>query len=117
MSIIWKGVFPAVTTKFTDNDELDFEAFDKSIEAQLEAGVKGIIIGGSLGEASGLTDSEKIELLKRTVQTVNKRAYVVLNIAEQTTKAALSCAENALKYGVDGLMMLPPMRYKADDAE
>ena len=117
MSIIWKGVFPAVTTKFNDNDEIDFEAFDKNIEAQLEAGVKGIIIGGSLGEASVLTDIEKIELLKHTVKTVNKRAYVILNIAEQTTKAALACAANAEKYGADGLMMLPPMRYKADEAE
>jgi dihydrodipicolinate synthase/N-acetylneuraminate lyase len=117
MSIIWKGVFPAVTTKFNDHDEMDFEAFDKSIEAQIEAGVKGIIIGGSLGEASVLTDHEKIELLKQTVKTVDKRVYVILNIAEQTTKAALQCAENALKYGADGLMMLPPMRYKADDAE
>jgi len=70
-----------------------------------------------LGEASVLTDHEKIELLKQTVKTVDKRAYVILNIAEQTTKAALQCAENALKYGADGLMMLPPMRYKADDAE
>ncbi|MDB5008570.1 MAG: dapAL [Mucilaginibacter sp.] len=117
MNIIWKGVFPAVTTKFNDKDELDFEAFDKNIEAQLEAGTKGIIIGGSLGEASVLTDHEKIELLKQTVKTVNKRAYVILNIAEQTTKAALLCAENALKYGADGLMLLPPLRYKADEVE
>jgi 4-hydroxy-tetrahydrodipicolinate synthase len=117
MSVIWKGVFPAVTTKFNDKDELDFGAFDKNIEAQIEAGVKGIIIGGSLGEASVLTDHEKIELLKHTVKTVNKRVYVILNIAEQTTKAALLCAENALKYGADSLMMLPPLRYKADEAE
>ena len=115
--MIWKGVFPAVTTKFTDKDELDFEAFDKNIEAQLEAGVSGIILGGTLGEASALTDAEKIELLKHTVKIVDKRAYVVLNIAEQTTRAALAVAENALKHGADGLMMLPPMRYKADDAE
>jgi dihydrodipicolinate synthase/N-acetylneuraminate lyase len=117
MSIVWKGVFPAVTTKFTENDELDFEAFDKNIEAQLEAGVNGIVIGGSLGEASVLTDSEKIALLEHTVKVVAKRAYVVLNIAEQTTKAALQCAKNAEKYGADGLMMLPPLRYKADDEE
>src|ERR1700759_2229140 len=117
MSVIWKGVFPAVTTKFTADDELDFKGFDKNIEAQLEAGVKGIIIGGSLGEASVLTEHEKIELLKHTVKTVDGRAYVVLNIAEQTTRAALQCAENAARYGADGLMMLPPMRYKADDNE
>jgi dihydrodipicolinate synthase/N-acetylneuraminate lyase len=117
MSIVWKGVFPAVTTKFTENDELDFDAFDKNIEAQIEAGVNGIVIGGSLGEASVLTDSEKIALLEHTVKVVAKRAYVVLNIAEQTTKAALLCAKNAEKYGADALMMLPPLRYKADDEE
>jgi dihydrodipicolinate synthase/N-acetylneuraminate lyase len=115
--MIWKGVFPAVTTKFTDDDKLDLDAFDTNIEAQIEAGVKGIIIGGSLGEASVLTDSEKIDLLKHSVEAVDKRAYVVLNIAEQTTRSALQCAENAVKYGADGLMMLPPMRYKADEAE
>lgn len=114
MSINWKGVFPAVTTKFTENDEFDFDAFDKNIEAQLEAGASGFIIGGSLGEASVLSDSEKIELLKHTVHVVAKRAYVILNIAEQTTKGALACAANAAKYGADGLMMLPPLRYLAD---
>ncbi|GGH13764.1 dihydrodipicolinate synthase family protein [Mucilaginibacter phyllosphaerae] len=117
MSINWNGVFPAVTTKFTENDEFDFDAFDKNIEAQLEAGASGIIIGGSLGEASVLSDSEKIALLQHTVEVVAKRAYVILNIAEQTTKAALLCAENALKYGADGLMMLPPLRYLADVEE
>ena len=117
MSVIWKGVFPAVTTKFTENDAFDFDAFDKNIEAQIEAGASGIIIGGSLGEASVLTDEEKIELLKHTVQVVAKRAYVVLNIAEQTTKAALLCAANAAKYGADALMMLPPLRYLADEQE
>lgn len=117
MSVIWKGVFPAVTTKFNDQDEIDYPAFDKNIEAQLEAGVKGIVIGGTLGEASVLTDNEKLELLKHTVNVVNKRAFVILNIAEQTTKAAILCAKNAENYGADGLMMLPPMRYKADDTE
>ena len=117
MSIIWKGVFPAVTTKFNADDSIDFEAFDRNIEAQIEAGAKGIILGGSLGEASVLTDDEKINLLKHTVKLVDKRVYVILNIAEQTTKAALLCAENAEKHGADGLMMLPPLRYKADEHE
>ena len=115
--MIWKGVFPAVTTKFNHKDELDLEAFDKNIEAQIEAGVKGIIIGGSLGEASVLTGEEKIELLKHTVKIADKRVYVLFNIAEQTTKAALLAAENAHKYGADGLMMLPPLRYLADENE
>jgi len=117
MKFKWKGVFPAVTTKFTDNDELDFAAFDHNINAQLEAGVDGLILGGSLGEASVLSDDEKFALLKHTVDFVDGKVPVLLNIAEQTTKAAVTCAQRALDNGASGLMMLPPMRYKADDDE
>ena len=117
MKFEWKGVFPAVTTKFTDNDELDFEAFDHNINAQLEAGVDGLILGGSLGEASVLSDDEKFALLAHTVEFVKGKVPVILNIAEQTTKAAVAYAQKALDKGADGLMLLPPMRYKADDGE
>lgn len=117
MKFEWKGVFPAVTTKFTDNDELDLEAFDRNTDAQYEAGVNGFILGGSLGEASVLTDDEKFSLLKHTVDYVEGKVPVLLNIAEQTTKAAINCAQKALDNGASGLMMLPPMRYKADDNE
>jgi len=117
MNITWKGVFPAVTTKFTDNDELDFNAFDHNLTAQLEAGVDGFILGGSLGEASVLTDDEKFALLKHTVEFVDGKVPVLLNIAEQTTKAAVACAKKAQDFGASGLMLLPPMRYKSDDDE
>jgi 4-hydroxy-tetrahydrodipicolinate synthase len=60
----WKGVFPALITPFTANDELDLFMFEKNLEAQVSAGVHGVIIGGSLGEASTLTTSEKEMLVK-----------------------------------------------------
>src|SRR3569833_2553762 len=110
MKFEWKGVFPAVTTKFTDNDELDFAAFDHNINAQLEAGVDGLILGGSLGEASVLSDEEKFALLKHTVEFVDGKVPVLLNISEHTTKAAVVCAKLALEYGASGLMLLPPGR-------
>ena len=49
---MWKGVFPALTTKFKANDSLDFNLFEKNLNAQLNAGVDGVILGGSLGEAA-----------------------------------------------------------------
>jgi 4-hydroxy-tetrahydrodipicolinate synthase len=113
----WKGVLPAVTTKFTDNDELDFDAFDINLNAQLEAGVDGFILGGSLGEASVLSDDEKFALLAHTVEFVNGKVPVILNIAEQTTKAAVAYAQKALDKGADGLMLLPPMRYNSEARE
>jgi dihydrodipicolinate synthase/N-acetylneuraminate lyase len=51
MNIKWEGVMPAVTTKFTADDELDFKMFEVNVNAQLKAGVTGIILGGTLEEA------------------------------------------------------------------
>ncbi|WP_109097753.1 dihydrodipicolinate synthase family protein [Aquimarina sp. AU58] len=117
MAINWKGVMPAVTTKFTNEDTLDLDMFEVNINAQLEAGVHGIILGGTLGEASTLSDTEKRTLVKKTVNIVNGRVPVIMNIAEQTTKNAIDAAAKAKEDGAQGLMMLPPMRYKAGDRE
>ena len=117
MSIKWEGVMPAVTTQFTANDELDLELFKVNIKAQLEAGVHGIVLGGTLGEASTLTDEERRILTRETVAFVKGKVPVLMNIAEQTTKAAINLAKTAEEDGAKGLMMLPPMRYKASDAE
>jgi dihydrodipicolinate synthase/N-acetylneuraminate lyase len=113
----WKGVFPAITTKFTANDKLDIPAFLKGIDAQLDAGVHGIILGGSLGEASTLTDYEKEVLVKETVDFVQERVPVVLTVAEQATKKAMKLVQEASDSGIAGFMVLPPMRYKSDDRE
>jgi dihydrodipicolinate synthase/N-acetylneuraminate lyase len=117
MKVRWKGIFPAVTTKFTPNDSLDFNSFDKSIQAQIEAGVDGIIIGGSLGEASTLTDGEKISLVEHTIKLVNNKVPVIYTIADQVTKSAVLNAQKVMDKGASGLMLLPPMRYKADSEE
>ena len=113
----WKGVFPAVTTKFTADDTLDLHMFEVNIKAQLDAGVHGIILGGTLGEASTLSDEEKRTLVREAIRIAQGRVPVVINIAEQTTAAAIDAARKAKEDGASGLMMLPPMRYKADDRE
>jgi 1-pyrroline-4-hydroxy-2-carboxylate deaminase len=117
MSIEWKGVFPALTTKFTNDDKLDLPLFEKNLQIQLEAGVNGIILGGTLGEASVLTTDEKEQLIKFTVEKCEGKVPVLLNIAEGSTKEALQQAAYATAWGARGLMMLPPMRYKSDHRE
>ncbi|CAM3969849.1 MULTISPECIES: dihydrodipicolinate synthase family protein [Flavobacterium] len=117
MSVQWKGVMPAVTTKFTEKDQLDLEMFQVNINAQLEAGVEGIILGGTLGEASTLLDEEKRELVRETVRIVDGKVPVIMNVAEQTTRGAIEAANKAEKDGARGLMMLPPMRYNATNHE
>jgi 4-hydroxy-tetrahydrodipicolinate synthase len=117
MAIEWKGVFPALTTKFTKDDKLDFPLFEKNLEAQLKAGVDGIIFGGTLGEASVLSNEEKFALVKFAVEKTAGKVPVVMNIAEGSTRDALKLADEAKKNGATGLMMLPPMRYKSDHRE
>ncbi len=116
MSISWKGIFPAFTTKFTANDTLDLALFEKGLQSQLEAGVDGIVLGGSLGEASTLTTEEKETLVKLAIEIAGP-VPVVLNIAEGATKEAIKQAALGKSWGVKGLMLLPPMRYKSDDRE
>ena len=113
----WKGVFPAVTTKFHADGSLDMNLFFKNLDFQLECGVHGIILGGTLGESSVLSQEEKITLTRETVNYVNGRVPVVLNIAEGATQDALFWAKKAEELGASGLMILPPMRYGADTRE
>ncbi len=117
MDFSWKGVMPAVTTKFTKEDQLDMEMFAVNINAQLEAGVHGIILGGTLGEASTLDEQEKKVLVEGTVDLVKAKVPVIINIAEQRTKDAIRAAALAKEQGASGLMILPPMRYKSTDYE
>lgn len=116
MSITWKGIFPAFTTKFNANDTLDLNLFEKGLQAQFSAGVDGIVLGGSLGEASTLTIEEKETLVKLTIEKAGN-IPVVLNIAEGATKEAVRQAALGKSWGVAGLMLLPPMRYRTDHRE
>jgi len=117
MQFKWQGVFPALLTPFTADDKLDLTMYEKNLDAQVDAGVAGIIIGGSLGEASTLTFEEKKILVDFSLKKLNGKIPVILNIAEGSTKDAVEQAKMAESWGADGIMLLPPMRYKADDRE
>ena len=117
MAFLWQGIFPALTSKFTNDDNLDLPLFEKNLQVQVSAGVNGIILGGTLGESSVLTIEEKESILKFAVEKVNGKIPVILNIAEGSTKEAVIQAGNAKKWGAAGLMLLPPMRYKPDHRE
>ena len=117
MNVIWKGVYPALTTKFSTNGELDIPAYLHNIEKQIESGVHGIVIGGSLGEASTLTQNEKNQLLQAAVSAYKNQIPIIMNVAEQSTDGVIKAVNDAKIYNADGLMMLPPMRYNADQRE
>jgi 1-pyrroline-4-hydroxy-2-carboxylate deaminase len=113
----WKGIYPALLTPFKPDDSIDFDMFLLNLDFQLDAGIDGIVLGGSLGEASTLLREEVMELLGYALQNRKRPIPVIVNIAEQSTQTAISLAKEAEKKGADGLMMLPPLKYKADDRE
>ncbi len=114
---LWHGVYPALLTPFTANEDIDYTMFLKNLNAQIDAGVSGVILAGTLGEASTLTAEEKFDLLVFAKKHVPSHIPVILNIAEQATAVAVAFAKKAESLGADGLMLLPPMRYKASDKE
>ena len=113
----WQGVYPAVTTKFKPDFSLDLDAMAEHTEFQLSAGVHGLIILGSLGENSTLDMDEKLQLTEFFVKQINGRVPLLACIAESDTRQACFYARRAEAMGVDGFMLLPPMRYPSDSRE
>jgi 4-hydroxy-tetrahydrodipicolinate synthase len=113
----WGGVFPAAVTHFHEDHSLDLPATLRHLDAMIAAGVHGLIMLGTVGENTTLEHGEKLEVLRATVGHVRKRVPVLSGVAETSTRLACRFAADAQKAGVDGLMVLPGMVYKADGRE
>jgi len=113
---MWTGVFPAVTTKFTENDHLDHAEMERCFALQMEAGCDGIIVCGSLGEGPMLSHDEKIDVLK-TAQKIAGNKPVLLTVNEPGTREAAAIARRAAKEGANGLMVVPSPIYHTNAEE
>jgi dihydrodipicolinate synthase/N-acetylneuraminate lyase len=112
----WTGVYTAITTKMDARQEVDLAAVRADVAFQIENGVDGIICCGSIGEASTLTADEKMAIAGAVKEAAGGRP-VLLTVAEDSTRAAAALAERAAAAGMDGLMLLPAMRYVSDRRE
>ncbi|PDT80719.1 dihydrodipicolinate synthase family protein [Sinorhizobium sp. BJ1] len=113
---MWRGVFPAVTTKFTTEGDLDKAEMERCFALQFEAGVDGMIVCGSLGENMTLEADEKIEILK-IAKSVAGGKPVLMTICESATRRGEAAASAAAKAGADGFMVLPGVPYKSAPTE
>lgn len=113
----WRGVFPALTTKFTASDTIDWDAMGRHLEFQLNAGVHGLIVLGSLGENATLSMDEKVDIVRFFAQADRRDRPLVACIAESSTRDAKQFVAAAQDAGADGFMLLPPMRYTSDRRE
>jgi 4-hydroxy-tetrahydrodipicolinate synthase len=117
MTLNWHGVFPAVTTQFAPNFALDIPGTMRHLDVLIDSGVNGLILLGTVGECCSVEYDEKLEVLRAAVSHVNGRVPVITGVAEYTTSLACRYAAAAQDIGVDGLMLLPAMVYKAEPAE
>lgn len=117
MKSLWRGVYPAVTTQFREDESLDIDATLAHVDALIEGGVHGLIMLGTVGENCSLDAVEKADLLKATVDHIDGRMPVLTGVAEYTTSLACRFSQSAQDAGVDGLMVLPAMVYKSDARE
>lgn len=117
MKVNWRGVYPALTTQFHPDCSLDLEGTRRHLDAMIRAGVHGVIMLGTVGENTSLEPEEKIAVLEAALEAAAGRVPVLTGVAEFTTAAACRFARRAEQTGVQGLMVLPAMVYKADRRE
>ena len=117
MQVTWRGVFPAATTQFHNDQSLDLKATMRHLDAMIDAGVHGMVVLGTVGENCSLEYREKIDLLKAAVEHIGHRVPLLSGVAECSTALACRFAADAQKIGLDGLMVLPAMVYKSDPRE
>jgi len=113
---MWSGIFPAVTTKFTEDDRLDHAEMERCFALQMDAGCDGIVACGSLGEGPMLSVDEQFDVF-RTARKVAGKKPVLLTINTAGTREAAEIAKRAAKEGADGLMVVPSPIYHTNPQE
>ncbi len=117
MNIDWKGIFPAITTPFSEDGTVDHGFLAEHARWLVDAGCAGIIPCGSLGESATLRAEEKQTIFETVVVAVGARVPVVGAIAALSTQEAVRLARAAKRAGCSGLMVLPPYTYSTDARE
>ena len=104
---MFRGTFTAVVTPFRNGD-VDLAAFEKLIEAQIAAGITGVVAVGTTGESPTLTHEEKEKMIQRTVKIANGRCKVLAGTGTNSTHGAIEATKFAEKAGVDGALLVAP---------
>jgi 4-hydroxy-tetrahydrodipicolinate synthase len=109
---IFTGSATALVTPFND-DSINFKAFAKHIDFQLSNGTSALVVCGTTGEPSTMTNEEKIEAIKFVVSETNKRVPVIAGTGGNNTKKVIEDSQKAQKLGADALLVVTPYYNKA----
>src|SRR5712664_4722954 len=111
---VWKGVFPAVTTKMNQDGKIDLAATQFSLNRLVENGVSGVVVLPMLGENASLGLTERETVIRAAVEAVAGRVPVLSGLAEITLETAKAHARAYESFGAQGLMVFPSLGYKTD---
>src|SRR3712207_5297241 len=112
---MFRGTFTALVTPFREGEtgvaaytEIDFAALEKLLESQIAAGIDGVIAVGTTGESPTLSHDEREQVIRATVEVVNKRCLVLAGTGSYSTRDAVDATLAAEKLGVDGALVVAP---------
>lgn len=111
---IFKGSAVAIVTPFTSTNKVNYEKLKELIEWQIEEKTDAIVICGTTGEASTMSEEEKKQAIKFTVDVVNKRIPVIAGTGSNNTEASIEMSKYAESVGVDGLLLITPYYNKTN---
>ena len=110
---IFEGAGVALITPMNEDFSVNYDKLEEIIEEQIAGGTDCIIICGTTGEASTLTVEEHLDVIKRTVEMVNRRIPVIAGTGSNSTETAVEFSKEAQKYGSDGVLVVSPYYNKA----
>ncbi len=109
---IFEGAGTAIITPFNENG-VDYEKFAKLIDWQIECGIDSLIVGGTTGEGSTLTDEEHREIIKFSVEKTKGRVPVIAGTGSNDTDYAVDLTKFAADVGADAALVVTPYYNKA----
>ena len=110
---VFTGAATAIITPFDENNNVDYDKLGKLIDWQIEKGINAIVICGTTGESSTLTDDEHKEAIKFAVERVNGRIPVIAGTGSNDTVYAVELTKYACEVGADAMLVVTPYYNKA----
>lgn len=103
----YQGLYTAIITPFKNN-EVDYDALKALVEAQIAAGVDGVVPVGTTGESPTLSHAEHMEVIRRTIEFAAGRCQVIAGTGSNSTVEAIEMTKEAAAMGADGTLQVCP---------
>jgi 4-hydroxy-2-oxoglutarate aldolase len=112
-----RGIFAPVVTPFAANGDLDRKAFEHNVAAHMAAGLRGVVVNGSTGEAALLDERERESLGSWARQHVRGDRWLIIGVGAESTRATIRYAETAGEVGADAVLVVAPHYFGSNMTE